>query len=85
MGIISIISVTVSRKPWTKLVTSSFVHVAVNPMSTVPKSSIGYKDFKILIVRLDAFLMLEMMISRDRVDNMSNNSGARGAVSESCG
>jgi hypothetical protein len=40
-------------------------------------------DFKIPRVKLEAFLMLEMMISRDRVDSISRGSSAQVAESES--
>jgi hypothetical protein len=39
----------------------------------------------ILRVKLEAFLMLEIMISRDRVINISRSTGAQVAESGSCG
>jgi hypothetical protein len=83
--IISIIRVAVSRNPWTRSMASSSIHVTVNPSPAAPKSVLGYKDFRIPRVRLDAFLMLERMISRDQVGSMSSNLGACNAVSKSCG
>jgi hypothetical protein len=53
------IQVAISRNPQTKSLANSSLHVAVNPSPVAPKSAFGYKDFKIPIVKLNTFIMLE--------------------------
>jgi hypothetical protein len=79
------IRVTVFKKLWTKSAVSSSVHVGANPLPAASNSALGYRDFKILSVRLDAFLMLKVMTSRDQAGSMSRSLGASSAVSESGG
>jgi hypothetical protein len=68
--------VTISTKSSTSFSASSLVQVVVNPSPVESKSAQGYRDFKIPRVTLEAFLMLERMISRDQVGSISKSAGA---------
>jgi hypothetical protein len=51
---------------------SSSLQVATNPSPATSKLARGYRDFKILRVRLADYFMLVKMISWDRVDRLSS-------------
>jgi hypothetical protein len=57
------IQVTVSRKLQTNSLASSSVHVGVKPSPVAPRSALGYKDFNVPRVKLDALRMLECITS----------------------
>jgi hypothetical protein len=79
------IQVTASRKLRTSSLASSLVQFVANASPTTPRSTLGYRDFKILRVRLDALSMFECITYRDQVGSRSSISGARLTVFESCG
>jgi hypothetical protein len=51
---------------------SSSLQVTVKPSPTAPKSAQGYRDFKILRVRLVDYLILERIISQGLVGRLSS-------------
>jgi hypothetical protein len=62
----------VTAKSSTSIKASSSLHVVMKPSPAASKSDQGYKDFKILRVRLADCLILARIITQDLVGRLSS-------------
>jgi hypothetical protein len=82
---ISMICPAVTAESSTSFKASSSLQVTVKPSPTVSKSARGYRDFKILRVRLADYLMFVRIISRDLISRLSSILGGGASEEDSPG